>query len=168
METEKAMYSIRDVRLTDAAAICDIYNQYVKHSTATFEEEPVSMREMEERISSLIPDYPWLVCEDEGRVVGYTYARRWRDRAGYRNSVETGTYLDDRYSGKGIGSALKQSLLEALRRKGFHAVISGIALPNPASVALAEKFGFRKVAHFSEVGYKMNKWIDVGYWELIL
>ena len=159
---------IRTVRLSDTRSICDIYNEYVKNSIITFEEIPVSLDEMARRIESVVQDYPWLVYESDGKVVGYTYGRRWRERAAYRHSVETGTYLDPRSTGKGIGSELKKDLLKILKEKSFHAVISGIALPNPASIALCEKFGFEKVAHFKEVGYKFDKWIDVGYWQLIL
>lgn len=159
---------IRSVRTSDAAAICDIYNDYIKTSTATFEEEPVSVEEMMERINSITRDFPWLVVEVDGAVVGYTYARKWRDRAAYRHTAETGTYLDARFTGKGIGTRLKKSLLDELKARGFHVVISGISLPNPASIALCENFRFKKVAHFSEVGYKFGKWIDVGYWQLKL
>ncbi|HUI29437.1 MAG TPA: GNAT family N-acetyltransferase [Candidatus Acidoferrales bacterium] len=159
---------IRIVGLSDAQAICDIYNEYVKNTSVTFEEIPVPLDEMMGRIKTAMQNYPWLVYEIDGKVVGYTYGRTWRDRAAYRKSVETGTYIDSRFIGKGIGSQLKKELLRILKEKSFHAVISGIALPNPASIALNEKFGFKKVAHFKEVGYKFNKWIDVGYWELIL
>jgi len=159
---------IRSVILPDAQSICDIYNEYVKNSTITFEEIPVPLEDMVERIKAVTVGYPWLVYEVDEKVVGYTYGRKWRDRAAYRNSVETGTYLDQKFIGRGIGAELKKELLKILKEKSFHAVISGIALPNPASIALNEKFGFKKVAHFKEVGYKFNKWIDVGYWELIL
>lgn len=159
---------IRHVREVDAGAICGIYNEYVRNSAATFEEKPVSTEEMAMRIASTTGRYPWLVFEELDVVVGYTYARRWRDRAAYRNTVETGTYIAPQFTGKGIGSVLKEALIKELRETGFHAVISGIALPNPASIALCEKFGFVKVAHFKEVGFKMNRWIDVGYWQLIL
>lgn len=159
---------IREVKLTDAEAICGIYNEYVKSSTATFEEVPVSPAEMSERISEITEDYPWLVYEIDGGVVGFTHARRWKERASYRHSVETGTYLLAGLSGKGIGSELKKAMIDKLKEAGFHAVISGIALPNPASEALCEKFGFEKVAHFREVGHKFGKWIDVVYWQLIL
>lgn len=159
---------IRAVRLSDRQSICDIYNEYVKNSTITFEEIPVSLDRMAERIEAATQNYPWLVYEIDGKVVGYTYGRKWRDRTAYRNSVETGTYLDPQFIGRGIGSELKKELLGLLKEKSFHAVISGIALPNPASIALNEKFGFKKVAHFKEVGYKFNRWIDVGYWQLIL
>ncbi len=159
---------IRPVRLSDAKSICDIYNGYIEKSTATFEEIPVTPEEMRSLIEVTTQNYPWLVCDIDGKVVGYTYARKWRDRSAYRKSVETGTYLDPHFTGQGIGSELKKELIENLKDKSFHVVISGIALPNPASIALCEKFGFNKVAHFKEVGYKFNKWIDVGYWQLIL
>ncbi len=159
---------IRAVSLSDARSISDIYNVYVKNSTITFEEIPVSPDTMMERIKSATQNYPWLVYEIDGSVVGYTYGRKWRNRAAYRNSVETGTYLHPQFTGRGIGSELKKELLGLLKEKSFHTVISGIALPNPASIALNEKFGFKKVAHFKEVGYKFNRWIDVGYWQLIL
>ena len=159
---------IREVRTTDAEAIRNIYNEYINGSTATFEETPVSREEMAGRIETITKAYPWLVYESDGAVFGYTYARRWRDRESYRNTVETGTYLASASTGRGIGTELKKALLDVLRERGFHTVISGIALPNPASVALCEKFGFTKVAHFKEVGYKFDRWIDVGYWQLTL
>ncbi|MGO9480250.1 MAG: N-acetyltransferase family protein [Candidatus Kryptoniota bacterium] len=159
---------IRPVRLSDAQFICDIYNEYIENSTITFEEIPVSLDDMMERIENVIRSYPWLVYEVDKEVVGYIYGRMWRERAAYRNSVEAGLYLRPDFIGKGIGSEMMDEILKTLKEKSFHTVISGIALPNPASVALCEKFGFTKVAHFKEVGYKFNKWIDVGYWQLIL
>lgn len=159
---------IREVRPEDAMAISNIYNEYIINSTATFEETPVSRESMERRIESITAEYPWLVFERDGAITGYTYARKWRERASYRKTVETGTYLDAHFIGQGIGTELKKALLAELRSGGFHVVISGIALPNPASIALCEKFGFTKVAHFKEVGRKFDRWIDVGYWQLIL
>lgn len=159
---------IRSARTSDAAAISSIYNEYIRTSAATFEEDSVPAEAMAGRIKSITRNFPWLVMEEDGAVIGYTYARKWRDRAAYRYTVETGTYLAPGFTGKGIGTKLKKALLDELRARGFHTVISGISLPNPASVALCENFGFEKVAHFSEVGYKFGKWIDVGYWQLKL
>jgi L-amino acid N-acyltransferase YncA len=159
---------IRQVRLSDADAICGIYNTYILSSIATFEESPLAVETMASRIESVLQHYPWLVCEEEGHVLGYSYARQWRERSAYRHTVETGTYVQPDFVGKGIGTKLKGELLKELRDTSIHAVISGISLPNPASIALCEKFGFTKVAHFKEVGYKFNQWVDVGYWELIL
>ena len=99
------------------------------------------------------------------QVVGYAYAGRWHDRSAYRYSVETTIYLDADHLGKSIGSGLYAALLQQLKERGMHVAIGGIALPNPGSVALHEKLGFRKVAHYGEVGFKFNRWIDVGYWQ---
>jgi L-amino acid N-acyltransferase YncA len=109
---------------------------------------------------------PWFVAEMPGEeVIGYSYATPWRPRSAYRFSVETSVYLDVAHAGRGVGTLLYTGLLSALRDKRVHAMMGGISLPNQASVALHEKFGFRKVAHFPEVGFKFGKWVDVGYWQ---
>ncbi len=159
---------IRPANEADAQAICNIYNPYVSDTIITFEEEPVSMEEMTERIRETISHLPWVIIEDEGQVVGYAYASRWKSRCAYRYSVETTVYLSTAASGKGFGSLLYEHLIADLRQRSIHSLIGGIALPNLASVSLHEKFGFEKVAHFKEVGWKFNQWIDVGYWELVL
>jgi L-amino acid N-acyltransferase YncA len=159
---------IKPVRSSDAGAICAIYNKYVEGTTVTFEEVPLTVELMTSRIEHTAQQFPWLVFEEDGRVLGYTYASKWKDRTAYRYAVETGIYVDAQYQGRGIGTRLKSELLRQLRETSIHAVISGIALPNPASIALNEKFGFTKIAHFKEVGFKFNTWIDVGYWQLIL
>ena len=123
---------------------------------------------MTQRIHETISSLPWIVIEDEGQVVGYAYASRWKSRCAYRYSVETTVYLSAAATGKGFGSLLYEHLIADLRQHSIHSLIGGIALPNTASVSLHEKFGFEKVAHFKEVGWKFNQWIDVGYWELII
>ena len=159
---------IRSVVPSDAAAICEIYNYYVLNTHTNFEEEAVSVQEMSERITSITKKHPWLVYEENGKLMGYAYASDWKSRCSYRYSVESSVYLAHGTQGKGIGSKLYEALLEKISGLEIHAVIGGIAQPNEASIALHEKFGFEKVAHFKEVGYKFNKWIDVGYWEKIL
>jgi L-amino acid N-acyltransferase YncA len=159
---------IRQVKESDAEAVCCIYNKYIVGTTITFEEAPLQADEMASRINAISPNYPWLVYEEYGKVLGYTYANKWKERSAYRYSVETGTYIDSEYVGKGIGTLLKKELLKTLREKSIHNAICGIALPNQASIALCEKFGFKKVAHFKEAGYKLGAWVDVGYGELIL
>jgi L-amino acid N-acyltransferase YncA len=159
---------LRTVRRDDAVSICGLYNHYVVETPITFEEAPVTPFEMEQRIEQVTRTLPWLVCEENGKVMGYAYAGKWKERAAYRNSVELTVYLDPSFTGKGRGSALIEAVLAELSERSIHCVIGGVALPNPASVALLEKFGLRKVAHFSEVGYKFGKWIDVGYWQRFL
>jgi L-amino acid N-acyltransferase YncA len=159
---------IRPAMSQDAAAICAIYNHYIAHSIITFEETSVSADEMAGRIAEISASLPWLVCELDGSIVGYAYASPWKSRCAYRYSVETTVYLAESVTGKGIGSQLYSALLADLRGRSLHSVIGGVALPNAASVALHEKFGFEKVAHFKQVGWKFDRWIDVGYWELML
>ncbi|MGL6159284.1 arsinothricin resistance N-acetyltransferase ArsN1 family B [Microbulbifer sp.] len=161
--------NIRQVAKTDVPTICSIYNHYVLNSTVTFEESEVAVPEMEERTSEIEHSgLPWLVAEHSGEVLGYAYASKWKGRCAYRFSVETTVYLAPGAGGKGIGSLLYQALFDALAEKGLHSVIGGVALPNPASVALHEKLGMEKIAHFREVGFKFGQWIDVGYWQKIL
>jgi L-amino acid N-acyltransferase YncA len=159
---------IRPVRLSDASDICKIYNEYILNTVITFEENPLSIIEMELRIDNITQNYPWFVYEENKTVIGYTYASKWKERSAYRFSVETGIYIDSKHFGKGIGSDLKRELIKILRERSIHTILCGIALPNPASVALCEKFGFIKVGQLKEVGFKLGKWVDVGYWELIL
>ena len=164
--------TIRTARANDAAAIAAIYNHYIAHTVVTFEEEPVSAEEMAARIGEVqAASLPWLVAERgaerSGQIVGYAYATRWKTRASYRHSVEITVYLAPEQSGRGIGPKLYAQLFTSLQACGIHAVIGGIALPNDVSVALHEKFGFEKIAHFREVGFKFNRWVDVGYWQKI-
>ena len=161
--------SIRPATMDDAAAVRAIYNPYIATTTISFEEEAVSAADMAQRIADVqAANLPWLVAESEGRVLGYAYATKWRARPAYRTSVESSIYLDPDAAGQGLGTLLYQTLLAELRGRELRMVIGGIALPNEASVALHERLGFRKVAHFSEVGRKFGRWIDVGYWELNL
>ncbi|HYM34436.1 MAG TPA: arsinothricin resistance N-acetyltransferase ArsN1 family B [Steroidobacteraceae bacterium] len=154
---------------TDAEALTRIYNHYIRESVITFEEIEVSPQEMASRVAKITElSLPWLVAESEGVVVGYAYASKWKERSAYRFSVETTVYLDPNNTGQGIGSRLYRDLLTSLRGKSVHAVIGGIAQPNEASVALHERLGFTKVAHFKEVGFKFGRWVDVGYWQISL
>jgi phosphinothricin acetyltransferase len=151
---------------SDSSAIASIYNPYVADTVITFEEEPVQAAEIVRRISDVrSASLPWLVAEENSRVVGYAYANPWKSRSAYRFSVEVTVYVAANSRRCGIGSLLYSRLFSILETIGVHAVIGGVALPNDASVGLHEKFGFNKVAHFQQVGFKFNRWVDVGYWE---
>jgi L-amino acid N-acyltransferase YncA len=161
-----ARVEIRPAAAGDAAALARIYNFYVEETIVTFEEEAVSAAAMSARLREVQEaSLPWLVAAEAGEVVGYAYAAKWKVRRGYRFSVEVTIYLDHRRGRAGIGTRLYGRLLSDLTTLGMHMAIGGIALPNPASVALHEKLGFRKTAHFHEIGLKFDRWIDVGYWE---
>lgn len=161
--------AIRNALAADAPAVARLYNHFVTHTTVSFEEVPVPDAVMAARIAEVqsVP-LPWLVAECDGALAGYAYATRWRVRSAYRYAVEVSVYVDPACSRRGIGSRLYAALFAELRGLGMHTAIGGIVLPNLASVALHEKHGFRKVAHFSEVGFKFDRWIDVGYWQRAL
>ena len=160
---------IRSAHESDAQAIAGIYNHYVINTIITFEEQPLPVHQVTARISAALEsEMPWLVLEHEGLLVGYAYASRWNGRCAYRFSAETTIYLAHDQCGRGFGGSLYRGLFAELGQRGMHTVIGGIALPNPASVALHERLGMRKVAHFEQVGYKFGNWIDVGYWQGLL
>lgn len=130
--------------------------------------ESLATEQMAERIELVAKDYPWLVLEENGEVIGYAYAASWKKRAAYRYSVESSVYLKNGHSGKGAGSKLYAALIDKLKQMEVHAIIGGITLPNDPSIHLHEKFGFEKIGEFKEVGFKFNDWRNVGYWQLIL
>jgi len=157
---------IRAATESDVQVISDIYNYYIANTVVTFEELPVSQNDILERIKKITDSsLPWLVAEDAGAVIGYAYAGKWNVRSAYRHTVESTVYLSHSTVAKGWGTKLYTALFDTLRQKSIHTVIGGITIPNPASIALHEKFGMKKVAHFSEVGHKFGKWLDVGYWQ---
>lgn len=157
---------IRDCLPQDVHTMTETYNHYIENSTITFETVPVTVDDMSERIAKNRP-YPCLVFEEQERVVGFAYAGPWNSRCAYRQTSESSIYLAPASIGKGIGGQLYRALIQRVFDLPTHCVIGGIALPNDASTALHEKLGFEKVAHFKQVGWKFDRWIDVGYWELI-
>jgi phosphinothricin acetyltransferase len=160
--------NLRPATPADASALARIYNHYVRESIATFEIKEIPDRVMTERLLRVLNELPWLVAESDQGIRGYAYANWWKGRPAYRNSVETTIYLDPHEIGQGLGVQLYSDLIERLSLAGLHTAIGGIALPNQASISLHEKLGFQKVAHFRQVGHKFDRWIDVGYWQLLL
>jgi len=161
--------TVRAATATDTAAIAAIYNHYVTETVVTFEEEPVAAAEIARRIDLVASaSLPWLVAEVGHRILGYAYATAFRERSAYRFAAECTVYLAPEQTGRGLGWILYGQLLPLVQVRKIHTVLGGIALPNGASVALHEKFGMRKVAHLEAVGFKFDRWIDVGYWQLML
>ena len=159
---------LRSATPEDADAIAAIYAPYVRDTAISFETEPPEPREMRARIGSTLVAHPYLVAEREGSVIGYAYSGAFHRRAAYRTTVEVSAYVADDARGTGAGRTLYEALLGELRRRGFHAAIGVIALPNEPSVALHERFGFRHVGTLREVGAKFGSWHDVGWWQLRL
>lgn len=157
---------IRRARQDDAAALAAIYTPYVERTWISFEEVPPSANDMLVKLLAGIQTYPWLVEEHNGEVRGYAYGGVHRGRPAYRWSVETTIYLAEDARGQGLGKRLYTDLIATLKRQGFRSAFAGIALPNPASVALHERVGFTSFGVFSAVGFKLGAWRDVGWWRL--
>jgi L-amino acid N-acyltransferase YncA len=149
----------------DAAQVQAIYAPYVRDTTISFELEPPGVDEMAGRIAATLATHPWLVMESGGRVAGYAYASRHRDRLAYQWSADVSCYVDPAMKRRGIGKALYLALLAILREQGFRNAYAGIALPNPSSVGLHEAVGFTPLGVYRGVGFKRGAWHDVGWWE---
>ncbi len=160
---------IRPIRVEDAAALAAIYNHYIEHSTATFDTEPLSDRQMLSRLEAIVGRRPGYVSLSEaGEFQGYAYAHPWKEKAAYRYTLETTIYLAPRFVGQGIGRALLSHLVEGCRREGYRSLIACITQGNVASETLHRKMGFRPVSRFVQVGTKFGRWIDVADYQLLL
>lgn len=159
--------NIRTVEHKDAKQLTEIYNYFVLNTHHSFEQDAITVDEMLDRIDSITEFCPFLVGEQESEILGFAYAVHYKPRSAYRHSIEVSVYIKNGLEQNGIGTKLYKRLFEEISKMNVHAIIAGISLPNDASIKLHEKFGFEKVAHFREVGFKMERWVDVGYWELI-
>ena len=159
---------IRKITIQDAKAIANIYNEYVQNSVVTFETEPVSLHEMCRRIEEISSQYPYLICEENGKVLGYCYAHKWKARTAYRHTLETTVYVDVTAHGRGIGENLMRHLIAECRKADVHVLIACITDGNEKSIMLHQRLGFLQVSHFYQVGMKFNRWLDVVDFQLQL
>lgn len=157
---------IRDYQKEDIAALTEIYNYYVVNSIITFDHKPFTTEQYFDKIERISKTFPCIVFEENNQIIGFAYASKWRQKPAYNQTVESTVYLKNGNEQKGIGTRLYSELLKRLKEQEYHAVIGGISLPNEPSIEFHEKFGFKKVAHFKEVGKKFGKWIDVAFWQL--
>lgn len=148
----------------DAASVLAIYAPIVSATAISFEEAPPTQEDIAARIRETVKQTPWLVCERGEAFQGYAYAGKFRARPAYQWTAEVTVYVSPEHQGQGVASRLYRSLFDALTLQGFRTAVAGIALPNPASVALHERFGFEEVGVFPKVGYKLGRWHDVGWW----
>lgn len=163
------MVSIRTATPDDIPQITSIYNEYILHSVASFETEPVSEDVMLCRMQAIRPAYPYLIGEVDGEIAGYCYAHSWKERAAYCHTLETTIYLAPAHTGKGLGTELMNRLIkECSALPHCHALIACITAENRASCRLHSRLGFQQVSHFRAVGYKFGRWLDVVDYEYIL
>jgi phosphinothricin acetyltransferase len=161
---------VRPATELDLDAINEIYNHYVAGAHYTFDLEPMSSEARHEWFTHYgqTGRHRVLVAVVEGRVVGYATSSRFRDKPAYQTSVETSIYVSPEAVGRGAGSQLYEGLFRSLDGEDVHRAYAGIALPNPQSVALHERFGFKQVAHFTEQGRKFGRYWDVAWFEKAL
>jgi len=162
------MAIIRLAREEDAAAMLAIYAPYVHDTAISFETEPPSEEEFRQRVQATLEVGPWLLCEARGGVLGYAYAGRFHARRAYQWTVEVTAYVHAHHHREGVGRGLYTSLLGCLALQGFRSAVGVIALPNPASVGLHERVGFAPAGVLRAVGYKHERWHDVGWWQRAL
>ncbi len=157
--------TIRPAVRADLPRLTEIYNHYVVHTPVTFDVEPYTVERRETWFSQFAASgrYRLFVAEENGSVVAYAGTTRFRPKASYETTVETTIYCDQRAIGKGIGLRLYGALFDALQAEDIRRIVAGYTLPNPASAALHERFGFQRVGVFTENGRKFGRYWDVAW-----
>jgi L-amino acid N-acyltransferase YncA len=161
--------NIRDAREDDLPSILNIYNDVIVNTTAVYSEKPhtLQMRKdwYQERVNN---NFPVFVAVSDGNIAGFCSFGHFRAWPCYRYTVEVSVYVDASYRGKGVSKIMLQSLIERAKQMNIHALLAGISADNEISINLHRSFGFDEVAHFKEVGYKFDRWLDLKFLELIL
>lgn len=158
---------IRPAAFNDLPAILEISNNYALTTPVNFALEFESLESWQEDWRQTHERHPWFVADAEG-IVGFAKSSPWKGRCAYHWTAEVTVYVRPENHGRGIGRALYTRLIDTLRRQGYRTLLGGITQPNEASVRLHESLGFKRVAVLERVGFKFDRWHDVGYWELIL
>lgn len=159
------MMQIREVQQSDALAIAEITNYYIEHTNFNLDDKFVSETEVQSKIIEIQKKYPYLVGEEDGKIIGFAHGYCYNAKVGYDATAGTTIYLSSEAQGKGYGTRLYNGLLSSLPLFDVKVALGGITSGNEASVALHQRLGFRKVAHFEKIGYKFGAWVDVEYWQ---
>lgn len=155
------MIKLRIARSVDAEGVLSIYTPNVKETSVTFDYDAEEAKVFCQNIEAILDEFPWIIAEYEGRIIGYAYARKHRDRAAYRWCAESSIYIHSEYQGKGLAKILYEALLDILQAQNIINVYSGIAQPNENSTMFHIKMGFTPVGVYKRVGFKNNQWHDV-------
>ena len=155
---------IRDAQESDAEAIAGIYAHHVLHGTASFDLDPPPPEAMQRKLRAVLESqWPFLVADIDGAVVGYAYATQFRDRAAYRFTCENSIYVHPDWTGQSIGRALLEALVARSAQCGFGTMVAVIGGGEPASIALHANCGFAEVGRLRAVGWKKERWLDSVY-----
>ncbi len=159
---------IRPATERDLETINDIYNYYVVHSTCTYQEQLEPIESRQQWFEHHDEKHPVTVAIEEGQVIGWGSLSSYHPRSAYRLTVENSIYIDHRHHRRGVGSAILRDLIERAKSLGYHTMIAGADGEQAASIGLHTKFGFEKVGHLKQVGFKFNRWLDVIFMQLML
>lgn len=155
---------IRFAEEKDSEELLKIYLQYID-TPITFECIPPTENEFAKRIKDIIEEYPYIVCEDEGKIIGYAYAHRYKEREAYQWNAELSIYIDKNFVSVGLGKKMYGVLIDILKLQGVKTVYGAVTLPNEKSEKLHRSLGFEQLGIYHKTGYKCNKWHDVAWFE---
>ena len=156
---------IRKAVLSDVPVILDIYRPYILETAITFEYEVPTLEEFEVRFRTIAAKYPWLVWEEQGRILGYAYADSFKSRAAYQWDADLSIYLRQDCRGKGIGKALYTELETQMRDLGYHVLYGVVTSANDISCRFHEALGYRPIAVFENTGMKFGRWYGITWYE---
>ncbi len=156
---------IRPLKHSDLPRILQIYNYYITDTTVSFEEEPLTLEAFTSRVDSICKNYPFIVAEEDGLVIGYAYLDRFHERSAYRYTADLSIYLDKDRLSKGTGSVLLEKIEELGRQQGITSIISLVTGENTRSIAFHKKHSYREVGIMKNVGIKFNRSLDVCYFQ---
>jgi L-amino acid N-acyltransferase YncA len=160
--------TIRFITLADAEAVRSIYLPYVRNTSITFEIKEPTSEEFTHKVETITAQYPWIVYEENGEILGYAYGSRHRAKEAYDWSPESTIYVKEGAHGKGIGKKLYKALFAFLKAQGYVNVFAGVTQPNEKSDKLHKSVGFTELGRFKNIGYKLGKWHDTKWYELAL
>jgi len=163
------MILVRTATANDLPAMLVIYNDIIINTTAVYDYEPHTIEMRRQWFTTKQEQgFPVFVAEENGAIVGFSSFGTFRTWAGFKHTVENSIYVSAEHRGKGIGKLLLPPLIDAAKELKLHAIVAGIDATNDISITLHKKFGFIEVAHFKEVGYKFDRWLDLVFMELIV
>lgn len=157
--------TLRFAAPSDAASLLEIYRPYVENTTVSLEYEVPTEAEFERRIREFSAEFPYIVCEIDGKIAGYAYAHRYKERFGYRFAAETTVYLDESYRGMGIGKRLYGAIFELLALMKYKNLYAIVTSENTASIDFHKAMGFTEVGREHNNGFKLGRWVDVVLFE---
>ena len=159
---------IRHIKESDAAAVAEIYSYYVENTAYSFEYDAPGECEIANRIRDTVKFHPYLVCEENGEILGYAYAHRFRERRAYQWICELSVYVKNSAVRRGVAAMLYAKIIPILKKQGFLRAIAVVSTPNDASEAFHRAMGFTLTAVMPRMGYKFGGWHDLKYYEIEL